>query len=351
MAQNDRILEGVIYSKFDQKVGSKAIAWQPSDLKSDSIQQLLIKTILLIGAETNEDDANVTLKIEKIVHSVLGLEGFVIYFLLPMEEFANSYSYAFITVVFKPENADLMNSYKNTCEKKMQEVIGHIKELEQQNKETQIKQLINTFYFNLKEELNQYKNEIQQTEDSQFPTLKDEKKIDLGSIFKVIILGDPSVGKSSTIRRFIENKFQDYYLSTIGVQISRKKLEHENDSYTLSVWDLAGQIKFDLFRQKYYKGSRAFIIAYDVTNPISFENAERWINDFRAYAKDNIEFNTVGVLIGNKKDLEAERKVNEIDAKNKAEALGLAFFETSAKTGENVEKTFQKLLELVIKNS
>jgi len=351
MAQNDRILEGVIYSKFDQKVGSKAVAWQPSDLDSDSIQQLLLKTILLIGAEVNERDSKETLQIEKIVHSVLGLEGFVIYFLLPMEDFPNSFSYAFITVVFKQINADLMNSYKVTCETKMREAISHIKELEKQNKISQIKQLINTFYFNLKQELDQYRKEIQKTEESQFPTLKEDKNIDLGSLFKVIILGDPSIGKSSTIRRFIDNKFQDFYLSTIGVQISRKNMQQEDASYALSVWDLAGQIKFDLFRQKYYKGARAYIIAYDITKPATFQNAERWITDFEAYAKDNISFKPVGVLIGNKKDLESGREVSEDDGRKKADSLGLSFYETSAKTGENVENVFRKLLELVIKNS
>ncbi len=351
MVENERILEGVIYSKFDQKVGSKAIAWQPTDLENDAIQQLLLKTILLIGAETDEHGSKESLQIEKIVHSALRLEGFVIFFLLPMEEFANSYSYSFITIVFKQKNADLMNSYKQTCETKMRELISQIKELEKQNKVSQIKQLINTFYFNLKEEIEQYRNEIQKTEESQFATLESEKNIDLGTLFKVIILGDPSVGKSSTIRRFIENKFQDFYLSTIGVQISRKNLDYKELSYSLSVWDLAGQIKFDLFRHKYYKGTRAYIIAYDITNPTSFENAERWFKDFEAFAKENLEFKPKGVLIGNKKDLISERIISEADGKNKADSLGIIFYETSAKTGENVENVFRKLLELVVENS
>ncbi len=146
-----------------------------------------------------------------------------------------------------------------------------------------------------------------------------------------------SVGKTSLILRFTDEAFKREYIATIGVNISEKIIHFNKlDQEILFVfWDIAGQSKFTIFRQKYYHGAAGFIIVCDISDRSSFETIPDWCSDIR---KKNP--NLPGIIVGNKKDLEEFRKVSFEELLELGKKLGLQVVEVSALTGENVVETF-----------
>jgi len=161
------------------------------------------------------------------------------------------------------------------------------------------------------------------------------------SKFKVVVLGDPSVGKTSTILRFTDNVFLRAYIPTMGLNITQKIFNIETSIVELVLWDLGGQTKFESIRRKFYEGASFLLLIFDLTNPMSFANVSKWHQDIKNYMKNNKALK--GYLIGNKNDLAKKRIVSEIDAKRLSYALDLEYIEISALTGYNVEITFHKI--------
>jgi len=168
--------------------------------------------------------------------------------------------------------------------------------------------------------------------------------------FKIAILGDAGVGKTSLTNQYCENIFRDDYRATMGVHLIKKevKLDSINSTVNLIVWDIAGQDAYEKTRIKYYDGCSGALLVYDITRYNTFNSIEqKWINDFSKHVKSNIPY----VLIGNKIDLEQERGVFSEDASKLARKINAAdFIETSAKLGENVEKAFLKLVQQILSN-
>ncbi|MFX1590543.1 MAG: Rab family GTPase [Promethearchaeota archaeon] len=159
--------------------------------------------------------------------------------------------------------------------------------------------------------------------------------------FKVIILGDPTVGKTSTVLKFTDNVFMRAYIPTMGLNITQKRFHIQKDSVELVLWDIGGQTRFEAIRKQFYEAASAFILIYDVTNPISFAHISNWHQDIQKYFVNNPQIE--GYLIGNKIDLIKERVVSQLDAMRLANALNVKYIETSALTGKNIEKCFTNL--------
>ena len=159
--------------------------------------------------------------------------------------------------------------------------------------------------------------------------------------FKVIILGDPTVGKTSTVLKFTDNVFMRAYVPTMGLNITQKRFHVQGDSVELVLWDIGGQTKFEAIRKQFYEAASAFILIYDVTKPISFAHISNWHQDIYKHFVQNPQIE--GYLIGNKIDLIKERVVSQSDAIRLAKALNVEYFETSALTGENIENCFNNL--------
>eukprot|EP01015_Nassula_variabilis_P010990 TRINITY_DN1894_c0_g1_i11.p2 TRINITY_DN1894_c0_g1~~TRINITY_DN1894_c0_g1_i11.p2 ORF type:complete len:206 (-),score=4.05 TRINITY_DN1894_c0_g1_i11:32-649(-) len=155
------------------------------------------------------------------------------------------------------------------------------------------------------------------------------------------LIGDASVGKSSLLLRYTDNTFSDSYMSTIGVDFKVKSLRVQDKLIKLQIWDTAGQERFKTIIQSYYKGSQGVFLVYDVTDYQSFQNLDNWLYEIQNNSEPNIE----KVLIGNKVDLADKRKVSQEVAIEWAEKHGIKYFETSAKSGENVDHIFQILSE------
>ncbi|KAL6062131.1 Ras-related protein Rab-4B [Balamuthia mandrillaris] len=162
-------------------------------------------------------------------------------------------------------------------------------------------------------------------------------------LFKFIIIGDAASGKSCLLRRFIDNKFMRESTHTIGVEFGAKVIEVGDSKIKLQIWDTAGQERFRSVTRSYYRGAAGAILVYDISSRDSFNNVNNWLSDARALASSGI----VIVLVGNKADLGESREVTFLEASRFAQEHDLAFFETSALTGENVEEVFLKCARVI----
>ena len=161
------------------------------------------------------------------------------------------------------------------------------------------------------------------------------------------MLGDPGVGKTSTILRFTDDAFTRTYIPTLGVNLSEKNIKIKNILIKLIIWDIAGQIKFEAMRRHFYKGAEAVILIFDLTNPKSYESISNWYKDVIKNIIP-IEDEIIGFIIGNKEDLVNKRKINPEEPVILAKQLNLKYIEISALTGKNVEEIFFNLAETLI---
>ena len=162
--------------------------------------------------------------------------------------------------------------------------------------------------------------------------------INFNYLFKYIIIGDSAVGKSNILLRYIHDKFNEEFQSTIGVEFGARNIKIEDKIYRIQIWDTAGQETFRSITRAYYKNSVCACVVYDITNKNSFQNIKSWLEDCKKQSPKTVFL----ILIGNKVDLEDKRQVTYEEGSIFAEKNGMLFFETSAKTGKNIEEIFIK---------
>ena len=165
-------------------------------------------------------------------------------------------------------------------------------------------------------------------------------------LFKYIIVGDSSVGKSNLLMKFAHNKFTDEHQATIGVEFGAKNIEIEQQIYRVQIWDTAGQENFRSITKAYYKNSVCAMVVYDITNDNSFKHVQNWIEDIRNQSSKTVLI----ILVGNKIDLEDKRVISYDEGNEIAMKNGIIFGETSAKTGVGIEEIFYKSIKEIIKN-
>ena len=165
-------------------------------------------------------------------------------------------------------------------------------------------------------------------------------------IFKIVLIGDTSVGKTNILSKYLSNEFDPDSKATVGVEFGTKDFKIGNNIVKVQIWDTAGQERYRSITNAYYKGVKGSLLVYDITNPKTFESLDKWISDLKTNAEEKISI----VLIGNKTDLEDQRKITTEQGKEKAEFYKLAFIETSALNGDNIEKAFNELITDVYKN-
>jgi len=168
-------------------------------------------------------------------------------------------------------------------------------------------------------------------------------------IFKIIVIGDPAVGKTSLLRNFSDEGFESEYIATVGVNITKEKVSIKNDigeekEVSLMIWDIAGQPQFYMLHRPYFNGADGMLLVYDITRSSSFSNVNNWYSTSVKYGLSGIP----RVLIGNKIDLKDEKKIILPMAEHLSQKLNAPFFETSALTGENVTSIFHKIAELTL---
>ena len=165
-------------------------------------------------------------------------------------------------------------------------------------------------------------------------------------VFKIVLVGDYGVGKSTSIHRFVENKFKANYVPTLGVQVTKKSIEINGDNIDLMIWDLAGQDRYKMVRQRFYINTEGILMLYDITRMSSLINIKKWHAEVSKFIK-NIPI----ILIGNKMDLIEKREVKTIDVKRFLEENDIKInlkIKTSAKEGMNTEKAFVFLVKMLM---
>jgi Ras-related protein Rab-6A len=161
------------------------------------------------------------------------------------------------------------------------------------------------------------------------------------SKYKLVFLGDESVGKSSIITRFVFDTFETTYKVTIGIDFVSKTLYEDDRIVRLQLWDTAGQEKFRSLIPSYIRDSSVAVVCYDISNRGSFNSVDKWIEDVRNERGTEV----VVMLVGNKTDAAEKREVSADEGEAKALLLGAMFIETSAKAGFNVKALFRKVAQ------
>uniref|UniRef100_A0A672QBV4 small monomeric GTPase n=1 Tax=Sinocyclocheilus grahami TaxID=75366 RepID=A0A672QBV4_SINGR len=155
-------------------------------------------------------------------------------------------------------------------------------------------------------------------------------------MFKILIIGNSSVGKTSFLFRYADDSFTPAFVSTVGIDFKVKTIYRNDKRIKLQIWDTAGQERYRTITTAYYRGAMGFILMYDITNEDSFNAVQDWYDS--AY---------VLLLVGNKCDMEDDRVVASERGRQLSEQLGFMFFEASAKDNINVKQTFERLVDII----
>jgi len=164
--------------------------------------------------------------------------------------------------------------------------------------------------------------------------------------FKYLLIGNFDVGKSCLMLRFADDTWSESYYSSISVDFKIKTLDVDGKSVQLQIWDTSGSQKYNNIISSYYKGAQGFILVYNITDLQSFKDLDFW----RFEIEKNASKGVYKILVGNKCDMESERKVTVEQGKNYAAENGMKFFETSAKESTNVSESFITMTREIIKS-
>ena len=160
-------------------------------------------------------------------------------------------------------------------------------------------------------------------------------------MIKVILIGDSGVGKTNIMSKYLKNQFMENSKATVGVEFGSKLFNHEGHKIKAQIWDTAGQEKYKAITGAYYKGSKGAFVVYDITRKETFASVERWVNDLKSTSDPKLTI----ILIGNKNDMEDQRQVTKEQGEEKAKSFGCAFLETSALSGDNLDKAFTLMVK------
>ncbi|KAK7904957.1 hypothetical protein WMY93_017564 [Mugilogobius chulae] len=163
-------------------------------------------------------------------------------------------------------------------------------------------------------------------------------------LFRLLMLGDSGVGKTSMLRRFTESEFESSHISTIGVDFKMKTLEIDGIKVRVQIWDTAGQERYKTITKQYYRRAQGIILVYDITSESSFQHISKWVGDVDEFAPHQVQ----RILVGNKSDEQSNRQVPLEQGAKLATSYGMDFFETSASANRNINESFTRVAELVL---
>ncbi|XP_075899602.1 RAB3D, member RAS oncogene family, a [Nelusetta ayraudi] len=162
-------------------------------------------------------------------------------------------------------------------------------------------------------------------------------------MFKLLIIGNSSVGKTSFLFRYADDSFTSAFVSTVGIDFKVKTTYRSDKRVKLQIWDTAGQERYRTITTAYYRGAMGFLLMYDITSQESFCAVQDWATQIKTYSWGNAQV----VLVANKVDLEEDRQVPAEDGQRLATELGFQFFEASAKDNVNVKQVFDSLVDAI----
>lgn len=333
------IITAILYTEVSEEVGPNPVTWFPLDFSEINRMHISIKTIsILLGERGHIPESLVILPFPS-----LNSKGLIKYIKWEDETRRGGIGQSAITLLFNEYDDVIFYKYINYLNPPFSEITREIINLEKSkaDKKRFAKALKNlkVRILNLLEQLRD--EELSQDTYEAFPEQRVKELKFLDYKFKIVICGDPEVGKTSLILRFNDNAFRRKYIPTLGVHVSDKIFRVNNSIVQLVLWDIAGQIKFKTMRQQFYRGADGIFLIYDLTKPKSFDNISNWYLDIQEQLKDHPEL--IGFIVGNKCDLIKEKKVTSESAIELANNLNLEYIETSALSGENVDNAFYNI--------
>ncbi|KCZ76008.1 hypothetical protein H311_03002 [Anncaliia algerae PRA109] len=163
-------------------------------------------------------------------------------------------------------------------------------------------------------------------------------------IFKIVLVGDSGVGKTNLLSRLTKQEFSATLPSTIGVEFATVTFKMDEDNVKAQIWDTAGQERYRAITSAYYRGTYGALIVFDLTQRKTLtQSINHWLIQLREFSRKDM----IIILIGNKSDLTEQREVTKEEANKIADENGMVYFETSALSGDNVNKSFYELVRKI----
>ena len=175
-------------------------------------------------------------------------------------------------------------------------------------------------------------------------TTGDNQKIKLN--FKILILGESEVGKTSLLLKYVDHTFPEQHIATIGVEYKDKFINRDNYDIRLQIWDTAGQERFHSIAKNIYRNTNGVLYIYDITKRESFANIKGWIKDLQ-----NVDVDIKGIILGNKSDLEENRVIQKEELDDISKKYKMPYLETSAKDNINVNEAFELIVDELLKDN
>ncbi|KKL85180.1 hypothetical protein LCGC14_1957320 [marine sediment metagenome] len=332
---------------MNDEIGPNPKAWLSTNFSQMELINISIKTFSVLSGEQGLIPESLVV----LPFPSLGLKGLIKYIIWDDETRRGSIGQAAIVLFFQEGDDVIFYKYITLLSTPFEEIYQKITDAEKTKAPREIFVDILT---NLEKNVSNLLDEFRIQENTQFQgeQFPEQQVIDRSLInyqFKIIIVGDPSVGKTSLILRYTNNAFRRSYVPTMGVHVSNKIFKIDDSLIQLTLWDIGGQTKFHTMRQQFYRGSDAVFLLFDLTNPESFNNIPRWFSDVSGHLSDHSEV-LMGFIIGNKKDLVDKIMITSEMETTMAAKLNLGFIETSALLGENVDYAFSTIANLLFKS-
>jgi len=341
----NKLINGIIYTVIDDVLGPNPEVWIPKDFDENATMRISIKTVTLLTGEEEIPEGLIIVPFTSIKK-----KGLVKYLQWNDESRRGGIGRSVITLLFNEYDDLIFYKYIKDLELEFDECAKKILEVEVSKADKGVIQdVILKFQECTEDLLEEYRNkELSPDEIEAFKEEESELPEDYDYRFKIVICGDPEVGKTSIVLRFSDRAFKRTYMPTIGVNISEKNILVGDILVQLVIWDIAGQEKFKKMRKHFYQGSEALFSVFDLTKFSSFNNSYNWYKDIVKHIEEGKKLN--GFLLGNKNDLVEERDVKKEGAEKLADELNLEYIETSALTGANVELAFYKIAKSLLES-
>ncbi|MHA1460837.1 MAG: Rab family GTPase [Promethearchaeota archaeon] len=342
----EKLIKGILYTELDEEVGPNPLVWI-GDIPQSSRLHISVKTITVLSGERGLIPESLVI----LPFPSLNLKGLIKYVQWNEEARRGGIGQGAITLLFNESSDVIFYKYLNDFNElnyfnQVAEKIAHFQK-SKAPRENYI-DILNELSLTIEQFLNELKNaEIAEANAKAFPDQKIKEANLINYKFKIVICGDPSVGKSSLILRFTDNAFRRHYIPTLGVHVSDKIFKIKDSYIQLVLWDIAGQQKFQTMRQQFYLGSDGLFLIFDLSKPSSLESVSNWYYDIQNQLKDRPAL--AGFVIGNKKDLAPVTDNISKKGSDLSGYLNLGYIETSALTGENVEPAFYTIAETLYK--
>jgi len=335
-----QIIKAIIYSNLDEEIGPNTKAYSPEDFSQLNLLHISVKTFAILTGERGLIPESLVI----LPFPSLQLKALIKYIQWEDPDKRGGIGQSNIALLFQEMDDVIFYKYMKEISSPFDDIAQNIAFLEKSNaSEDKFVHELKNLEDAITELLEKFqKQEIQK---AKVEEITDRSLIDYQ--FKIIICGDPTVGKTSLILRYTNNAFRRSYVSTLGVHVSNKIYRIEGSAIIqLVLWDVGGQERFKLMRKQFYQGSDAIFLVFDLTNPESFSNIPIWYSDIKKQI-NMLDEDIAGYIIANKKDLEKDKKITNESAQRLAQKLNLEYLETSALSGENVDYAFTTLAKLL----